>query len=240
MGKKWLYALLLGLIIAVAWYTLSQVGIEGELPDKTTRLNLSYQAEKEYAPELAVMILGVETTNQDLNEAFAENNQKMDRITKELEELDNLSLNTLNFQVRPRYRQEDEKEVLYFSVVNQIEVKTDNLAGIGLIIQKAVAAGANQVLSIRYTLKDLKEAREEVTMEALQGIRKKAEFVADELGKEGIRMVSINVNDRFFESNFSKLRVEGAGMAVPEAVIPPILPQKIRVTVNVNASFSLY
>jgi uncharacterized protein len=237
MTRKVLYLLILIVIIAIAWYTLSVLNIEGSYDEKLTRLNLNYQAVEEFKPDLAIILLGVETTGSNLNEAFAENNSKMGLITEELKMIENLTLETLNFQVNPIYNEENDKDK--YLVLNQLKATTENLDDLGIIIEKAISTGANQVLSINYSLENREKARQEVTRQAIEGIKEKAAFMVQELGMEGYRIISMDVNDHFQERNLFQLKAEGAGY-INDTPLPPISPHKIQVNVNINAGFSLY
>jgi len=237
MTRKVLYLLILIVIIAIAWYTLSALNIEGSYDEKLTRLNLNYQAVEEFEPDLAIILLGVETTRSDLNKAFTENNQKMGLITEELKKIEYLTLETLNFQVNPVYNEENNEQE-YF-VLNQLKVTTEKLDDLGIIIERAISTGANQVLSINYDLQNREKARQDVTRKAINGIKDKATFLVQELGMEGYRIISMDINDHFLERNLFQLKAEGAG-EISNTSLPPISPHKIQVNVNINAGFSLY
>lgn len=209
--------------------------------DNYTRVSLRYQAEKEYDPEVAEIILGVVTTDEDLNKAFTENSKKMDTVRTVLEEKKELELSTLTFQVVPKTKKNDEVETVYYEVLNQLKISTENMTQLGEIIQQAITSGANQVISIRYMLEDREKAEEEVIEEALTGLKNKAEFIARRLDGQDYKLISLDVNNQYITRDYGRYMVEGTGMKMADTpmAIPPISPQKIRMSVNLNATIAL-
>lgn len=237
MVKKIIYASLLVVLILMAWYTVSYWGGNSNNV-LSTEIRLNHRESEEFEPEIARITLGVETTNTDLDQAFKINNQKMDNITEVLKEFDEIKFNTFNYQVMPINRIYEEKEVVNYRVLNQIEVVTNNLEQISSIINNVISAGANQVLSIQYSLENDREAVRVVTKKAITGLNKKAQYIAGELGREKVNLISINVNDQFTDNGFINYRL-GAGVK-SEAALPPVSPKKIKVTVDLNAVYKLF
>lgn len=245
MLKKVVYTILILLVFIAAWIVAGEFVLSPSKTDfedqESSEINLSYQAEEEFIPGRARIVLGVRTEAEDVNIAFEENNRKMNRITIAMNEYENVEISTLNFQVNPRTEKDEEDERIIYNVTNQIEVRTEKLDDLGTIIEDAVAAGANQVHSIRYLLGDEEGAREKVIVKALNGISNKITTVSRELGHEDYKIKSMNINDNFItRNNFRYMAETPRGIQQDQqAVIPPISPQNIKIEVNIHATYIL-
>ncbi len=233
MLKKWAYVILIGLLIILAWAAVTNINYSYD-GRETTQLTLNDRAVKEFEPEVAVVTMGVETTNEDLNQAFAENNNKMDIVVNRLNNIEGINVKTLNYRIDTRSRLEKDVETNYYYVQNLIEVRTEKINELGSIIQQAVDSGVNQLQSIDYLLKNKEEATRQVTSEAINSIKEKAGFVSRETGYEGYLVKNLNINDQVSVPDYyPQLKMEAA------AAIPPISPGKIEITVTVNGTFEL-
>ncbi len=236
MVKKMVYALLVVLLIIGAWLITNN--FEGVTKTGTTKVDLNYRVEAEFQPEIASINLGVETKKNNVNAAMKENNKRMQTIIDNLKTLEEVSVDTTSFQVRPVTVEEMGKQVVYYRVINQIRVKTERINNTGSIIQKAIAAGANRVLSIEYSLENPRKIRRQVIERGIKGIKDKAEFTALKMDKTVFKIDSMDINDQYINNlkrDFQYQITENT----PEktAGIPPISPQKVKVSVNIRATF---
>ena len=65
-----------------------------------------------------------------------------------------------------------------YSAANTIRIETDNLAGIGSVIDAVLAAGATEVSDVSYRSKHIDAAREAALTKAVQAVRAEAEVIA--------------------------------------------------------------
>ena len=112
-----------------------------------------------YEPDTAELALAVETTEKSVVLAATENANKAEALVGRLEGLINGSagdyVKTSKYTVQPVYEwnEKQKKSTLAgYMVINEVLVKTHQTAAVGRIIDQAVAAGANRVGSIDFSL----------------------------------------------------------------------------------------
>ena len=263
MYKKAVFVIIIMLLIVVAWvfFVDGEFFTESEsLPDstrdvrrdnsdeadiivdregqKSTEVSLNYQNEMDFSPEIAKIIFGVQTEDRNMERAFQDNNEKMQQIREQLEELELISLETTSFRVNPLVRRENDEQIDYYRVINQIEVKTNNLKEIGEIIDLAVRAGANRVNSLDYLLADEEKARDEVLSAALSGLEDKIKVITGNLEAENYRLKKLEVNEgRPVVPDMMRMETRGAAA---DNVVPPIEPGEIGISVSLTATYELY
>ncbi len=242
MIKRKIFSLLLILVIVGVLIVIYVGFLDTEdnsvnvYEDRGTEVSLNFEHEIAFEPEIVQIILGVETEDRDLDRAFNENNEAMNQIFEEMEKQDLLSLETQTFRVNPRTRRENDEIINYYVVLNQIEIKTENLEEISQLVQKAVEAGANKVVSLNYLLADESKAKKQVIEEAYKGLTEKVEFIAETMGKENIELDSLNVDEmrHIIPSGF------GVETMQRDVSLPQINPQNINVRVNLRTKYTLY
>ena len=241
MIKRLLYVALILVLIGLAGYTLAGIDFEPKTAEQVNRITVSYRAEGEFNPDLAIIVLGVETYGQDLQIAYRDNNNKINTVVNALQGMEGIGVKTFNFQVIPLKRRENEQDLTEYRVLNQLEVRTGQLEELSLIMQQAINSGANQVLSIKYQLKDLTEAKATVISQALEGIESKIDFIANKLDAQGYHFIAMDINDQELDShlfNFSQ-SYGRSGVVMETGTLPPLAAPKIKVVVNINATYAL-
>ncbi len=241
MNKRGIFFLVLMLLFILIGIIAAAglPGTTGELQpaeQEGLRLTLGYEHQKEFDPDRARLVVGVETEDTDREAAFENNNQKMKQIMESLEEENIISLETTSFRVTPRTREEEGQRVVYYQVSNNIALKTDVLEEVGRLIELSFNAGANRITSLNYMLSDESAAQDEVLAEALLGLKSKAGFIKENLDLDEVQMITLNIEDRgYFRP--TEFRMETMDAA---ATPPPISPQNIEINVSLNAEFRLY
>ncbi|NLM41245.1 MAG: SIMPL domain-containing protein [Firmicutes bacterium] len=153
------------------------------------RLQVTGTAVVTAAPDIAYITLGVETQDPSADKAAQANAEIMARVLAALEELgltkQEVSTSGYNIygstQVINRGSSSEETVTTYW-VQNRINIKTQDLDGIGEIIDRAVKAGANQVQGIRFDVQDKQALQLEALRLAIRQGRAKAEAMAEAAG----------------------------------------------------------
>ena len=83
-----------------------------------------------------------------------------------------------------------------YVVANAIEVRVDKLEDLGALLDAAVTAGATNVSSIRFDLKDRSGAEREAVRLAVADARARADAAADGAGASVIKVVRIEETQR--------------------------------------------
>jgi len=236
MFRNLVFSILIILLVAGALFITADHDFISR--DEQPRISTRNEVELEFKPDLAVIVLAVETENINLEQAFKENNNKMTQVQESLSNLENIEIDTLNFQVNPRKKIVDKEQMSYYQISNRIRVTSHNLDNLSTIIKNSIESGANQVLSINYSLEDKNKAKQKVVSEAIKQIREKMEFVAKKMDRETGEIISLTINDRIIDGNnaYRMQKLAGAGEA---SIMTPISVPDIKVSANINAVFTL-
>ena len=132
-------------------------------------------------PDTALLTLGVESQAPTLAEATGDASRRMSAVVARIKALGvaDTDIATIAYSVEPRVaptdpaRREEPPRIIGYHVSNLVQVTVRKPADAGPILDGAVAAGANAVRGIRFTLADPAEAQS----------RARAAAVADALAK---------------------------------------------------------
>ncbi len=144
-----------------------------------------------------VMKLSVTVSNQadTAQQAADENAVRATAVADALKKLlgANADLRTVSYSVNPiyRYPSGSPPQLAGYQASNSIEVTTADLAIAGKLIDTAVAAGANNIGGIRFTLKDPQPARQLALKLATQQARAAAEAIASGLSAKLGAVISV-------------------------------------------------
>lgn len=200
----------------------------------------------EVAPDEARVLVSVVTEAKTAEEAVRENNRRTGTVVDALNRvgLGDRAVTTAGFQVSPRYNFDPKTGrqlgILGYTVTNTVEVKTGRLELTGKAIEEAINAGANQILSLQFGLKDSSEARMGAVADAVTKARADARTVAMisnlELGAPRRVTVERDFARPFLAKDMVAMRA--ASMEMDGAGQPPVNPGLITVTANVTIEYS--
>lgn len=134
----------------------------------------------EAEPDVAYINIGVDTENDDPSVAQKLNKSKMDKIIKAIkaEGLTDEELKTLNYSIRKSYNYPNEGErEEYYVVSNTLKITINDLSTVGRIIDVSSNAGANNINSIQFSIKDDSEYYNEALKLAMESAKGKAESI---------------------------------------------------------------
>jgi hypothetical protein len=150
------------------------------------------------APDQAEIDIGVITQAKTAEAAATENAKRLDAVLAAIREAlgSKGDVKTAGYTVHPdiRYSEKDPPTVTSYTATNLVHVKTSDLTGVGKIIDAAMGAGANNVQSLRFTLKDEQAVRAEAVREAVKKARAEAETIASTLGVKVVRVLSVDTS----------------------------------------------
>jgi uncharacterized protein YggE len=195
------------------------------------------------APDRAAVNLGAVVEAKQAMEAQKQLNQIMQRVIKDLKALgiadekirtDRLSLYPVYSNPGRKTDQEPEApRIVGYRAANTVRVQVDDLDRVGSVIDAGITAGANQLASLSFELRDEGKYRQEALKHAAQEARVKAEAIAAAMNLQLGEVVEI--------------REEGARMpysterkyAAPASAGTPIQPGQIEVSAAVSIRFKL-
>lgn len=137
------------------------------------------------SPSIARIQLAVSTTNPSLEKAQADNAARMNQVLNTLQQIGipREQIQTTSFSARPIYDFEDGNQILRgYEVRNEITVVTDKIEDIGGIIDQVTTNGANEVVSIEFSVDNPETFYLEALDFALSDAKRKAEELAEQLG----------------------------------------------------------
>ena len=147
-------------------------------------------------PDLAQLSVGVETLAATVGEASQQNNTQMASLVAKLKELGiaEKDIQTSNFSINSeRFTGKGEPSTdSQYRVTNMVQIKIRDLTKAGPVLDAAIAAGANQVWGVNFTIEDRTalegEARAKAMADAAQRAQALAKLTGVQLGQ--IRLVS--------------------------------------------------
>jgi uncharacterized protein len=148
-------------------------------------------------PDQAEINLGVVTQAETGEVAAAQNARKQDAVLAGLKQAlgSGAEIKTISYSLTPNYRYPKEggqPAISGYTASNVILAKTGELSQVGKAIDAAIKAGANNVQSLRFTLKDETAVRAQALKEAAVKARAKADALASALGLKIARVLLVD------------------------------------------------
>ena len=193
------------------------------------------------SPDEANIQLGVESIENDAAEAVSDNTGRMAAVMQSIGELglEDKDIQTVNYNMwveQVRDREGNLTGETRYHVVNQISIRLHDLTKTGELLQRALAAGVNNVGGVTFTVSDSIALQREARDLAIADAKAKAEQMATGLGVSlaKVRYVSessgLPVPGPVFMS-------EARGMGGDDEV--PISAGQFEVTVDVQVIFDI-
>jgi hypothetical protein len=217
-ATRWIICL--GVFLAAAGLTKpSQAQERGEKPSPQARVIVVGEASVTAPPDYAEVRGGVTTTAKTVKEATDANSKLMAAATGAL--LDSgvaqTDIQTSEFSIEPVYTSKtssDEPKLSGYRVSNQVNVKIRQLAKVGEVLDRLVAAGATDVGNVQFLLSDPSKALDQAREAAVADARRKAELYARASGLNLGRVAWITESPEFaLLATTSDRRMKSTAMA---------------------------
>ncbi len=180
------------LIVAVA-SKIKQYEYIGADIDYQETITVEGAGEVYIKPDTAVVVFSVTNEAETVAEAVAANSRRMNEVISSVKSQGVAAndLKTIGFNLYPRYeyyeeegfiRPEGKRALVGYEVIQRLQVKIRDMEKIGVVIQQAADAGANQVGSLSFIIDDEEQYKEEARSLAIEEAENKAEKLATELG----------------------------------------------------------
>ncbi|MGM0378449.1 MAG: SIMPL domain-containing protein [Bacillota bacterium] len=166
---------------------------ESENIEKSS-LEVNGNATIEVKPDVAYINIGVRSEDKNSLKAQENNKEKMNKIIKELKDfgLTDQDMETNYYSINKRYNYlKDNKKETYYVVSNQLKLTITDLDTIGKLIDLSTKAGANDINSIRYDLKNDKKHYNEALKLAMDDAKTKATAILENIDAEVTKPVKI-------------------------------------------------
>lgn len=236
-------ALTLALPVAAQAQTAQPV-----LAANATLLSLTAQGKSTRTPDLAVFNAGVVTQGTTASEALAANSAAMNRVIATLKKasIADKDIQTSQISLNPVYSQPEygpngvprqEPRITGYQAVNNVTIRSRNVAGFGKVLDALVASGANQVNGPSFQMAEPAAAMDEARLDAMKNARARAELYARAAGLRVVRIVSISESGGYSPPQPVYARAMKAEMV--GAAPTPIAVGEVEAEVSVNVQFEL-
>jgi hypothetical protein len=212
--------------------------------DRPRAVSVSGNGEVAAEPDLAQVTLGVEARRPTMAEARAGVAKTVDRVlalTRDLR-IDPKLVNATRLQVQPEYswNDKDRKRVLLGYVVSrQVQVEVRNLDQLGLLLERAVDAGVNQVNDPVLDSSKRKSLEREAMTKAVEDARLNAETLAK---AAGARLGPVRMLNGASSGPPMPMYRRGPMVMADAAAAPPAetyQPGEMKFSASVNAEYDL-
>ncbi len=224
------------LICSVALPAQTPAGTEPRVPSVTA----SGDAVVSAAPDLAKIEIGVLSQASTAQAAAANNAAQLKSVLERLRSIlgPKAEIQTAGYSLTPNYqypRPGGQPTVTGYSAANTVQVSTEDLAGVGKLIDAATQAGATNIRQLQFTLKDEAVPRAEALRRATQAARGNAQAMANALGMKLGRVVSVS------QGSQGPVPIARTMMMAEMAAAPstPIEEGKIEVRASVTLTIAL-
>lgn len=212
----------------------------GESDNFRNTISVSGEGEVFAEPDMGMAVFTVVNEDEDVSKALNDNTENSNSLVEFLKGsgIEESDMKTVNFSITPRYEYPESdgfpsgKRVLAGYQVNQsLEVRVRDIDEMGVIVEGAVNAGANEVTGIRFVIEDEEEYRNESRSLAVGDAKLKAEKLANELGVELVRVTNYSESGSPIVFDMMERGDIGMGGAAPNIQTGENL---IRTTVTIN------
>ncbi len=200
-------------------------------------VSVSGQGAVQVLPDIATIQLSVVTRNSSVEEAVRENASIMTEVQDSLVSLglQRESFSTSNYRIFQETAYVNGKNIAGdYRVSNMLTIVLREITKAGAVIDSAIAAGANELSSLEFSVSDTTQAVEEARMLAMKQAKDAAEKLAEYSGAKLGRILSIseeNYNRPLYQSNASLVSAQDAAT--------PVSAGKSDISVSVHAVFEL-
>lgn len=194
------------------------------------------------APDIARVVMAVETRHESAKTAAEENARLTDAVINALVKagFDKKQVKTSGYRLSSYEQQVDpqnrEKYMTIYRAYNELTVTVHDLDTVGNVVDIALKAGANRIVSIHFELKDEEALKLQALQNATTQAKAKAVAIAQSAGVtiKGIKVIHEEM------SGYSPYRVsldQSESAKMMEQAPTPIIPGDVEVTARVKAEY---
>jgi len=192
--------LALALVVVLSWPLASgsssaQEPASGAPAARQRTISVAGNGQVSARPDTVVVRLGVETRAEGAAEALAQNSEQMQALIDALGEagIAKEDIQTQAVQLYPIYEQPQPEpqatepstqtmQLVAYQALNVVEVESQDLEGLGALLDTTVEVGGNRIESIRFEIRDVATFLDQAREAAWQDARYKAEQLAELAG----------------------------------------------------------
>lgn len=188
-------------------------------------------------PDIASIMIGVETTAPTTQEALAQNSAQAQAIIDQIRQLgiEERDIQTTGINIYPVYDNEG-RNITGYTVNNTVNVTVRNIGQAGSLIDRVVQVGANRVYGISFMVSDPERVLAQAREAAIANARARAEQMARASGTSLGRVLFITEN---MGASPLPIPVMAQARAAVDSVAPPVQPGQQTYSASVQVTFEL-
>jgi uncharacterized protein YggE len=193
-------------------------------------------------PDMATINIGVQTENENAQEAVGSNNQQSQALISALTGagVAENDIQTSDFSIYPRQEYDTQGQptgITTYVVSNTVSVTVRDLENIGSVLDAAVQAGANNIYGIQFDIEDREAAQQQAMSAAMENAQARAEVLAEAAGVEIGDILSLQT---YLGSSSPIPYARSYDMAVQEsAMAVPVSPGEMQIMVDVSVVYEI-
>ncbi len=199
-------------------------------------------------PDIATLMLGIESQKPSVSEAQDEAAQTMDKVMTALKKsgIEEKDIQTAYFSIQQRTYWDDEKrkeEPVGFQVTNQVIAKIRDVEEVGTIIDAVVTAGGDntRINNLTFSVDDPTLYYDEARAKAMEAARHKAEQLAQiaglALGQPSY--ISESSASPAYPMAYDMIPNVRLGMPAPESAAgTAISPGQVKITLTIQVAYT--
>ncbi|KMK76129.1 SIMPL domain-containing protein [Alkalihalobacillus pseudalcaliphilus] len=129
------------------------------------------------APNVAFVVVGVETEGKEVEQVQTENAEKMQSILSVLQQegIPNELIRTIEYQLQPIYDFHNNQQLFsHYRLTHLLEVEIEDIQKTGQVLDKVVQAGANRTQSVQFKSNRENQLYRQALTKAVEDAKKKA------------------------------------------------------------------
>ncbi|HYG59169.1 MAG TPA: SIMPL domain-containing protein [Symbiobacteriaceae bacterium] len=195
------------------------------------QLRVTGEGQADAVPDTAVVVLGFSTRAPQAATAFQQTAAVLNRVVAALMEagIPREQLQTEQISLNPVYERE---RLVGYEAISTLQVTLRDLSAAGPTIDRAVAAGANNVREVRFELRDPATAEATALALAVQDAQRDAAVLARSLGLRLGPVVRV-------ETEPTPVPVPRLAFQAAAAEAIPVLPGTIRIARTVRVDYAI-
>jgi len=227
-------------ILVVAALALSACGAVPVQSVEGRSLSINGSGTVYVTPDMASINLGIQTRDEQVKDATAENNRVIERIREVLAEygVQEADVQTTNFSVYP-YSEFDPDGMasnVTYQVDNTVNVTVRDISKLGEILDAVIDAGANSIYGIQFAVSDQESAYNQAMEAAVENAAERAEVLAAASGAELGELKSITT---YFGGGGIPMMYSEAATGMGGGADVPLSPGAMEVRVEVTAIYAI-
>jgi len=191
-------------------------------------------------PDTASVSAGVVTQGKTAGQAMRANAEKMNRVFTELKAAGILDKNiqTSQLSLQPRYDYSDRRapKIQGYEARNTVSAKTEDLDGVGPMLDALVVAGVNNINGVQFSVKDAKAAKDKARDDAIREARAKAAAMADAAGVRLGKLQSLSESSGGFRPQPLMAAARSASF---DTAPTPVAAGEQTLSVTINMTYSI-